>query len=58
MHDGHLRGLREIAREHPRVEQRFAVSLDLRPRRTRDGIESLPAKSFAERRWADGLFRC
>jgi predicted AAA+ superfamily ATPase len=55
VHDGHLRGLREIAREHPRVKRRIAVSLDPRARRTKDGIEILPAQTFAERLWNDAL---
>ena len=53
IHDGHLKGLREIQREHPRVTRRIAVSLDPRARRTADGIEILPARVFAERLWAD-----
>jgi len=31
------------------------VSLDERPRRTDDGVEILPATTFAERLWADDL---
>jgi predicted AAA+ superfamily ATPase len=57
VHDGHLKGLREIAREHPRVKRRIAVSLDPRARRTEDGIEILPARSFAERLWSDALIQ-
>jgi predicted AAA+ superfamily ATPase len=53
--DSHLRGLREIGREHPRVARRIVVSLDPRPRRTEDGIEILPARMFAETLWADAL---
>jgi predicted AAA+ superfamily ATPase len=55
VHDGHLKGLREIQREHARVKRRIAVSLDPRARRTADGIEILPARVFAERLWADDL---
>ena len=55
VHDGHLKGLREIGREHPRVERRIVVSLDARARRTEDGIEILPARTFAERLWGDEL---
>jgi predicted AAA+ superfamily ATPase len=51
VNDGHLKGLREIAREHPRVKRRILVSLDLRARRTQDGIEILPAREFAKRLW-------
>jgi predicted AAA+ superfamily ATPase len=55
VHDGHLRGLREIGREHPQVVRRIVVSLDARARRTQDGIEILPARTFAERLWAGDL---
>jgi len=55
VNDGHLRGLREIGLEHPRVKRRIVVSLDPRARRTEDGIEILPARTFAERLWGDGL---
>jgi predicted AAA+ superfamily ATPase len=49
VNDGHLRGLREIGLDHPRVKRRIVVSLDPRARRTEDGIEILPARTFAER---------
>jgi predicted AAA+ superfamily ATPase len=51
VNEGHLKGLREIAREHPRVKRRILVSLDPRARRTQDGIEILPAREFAEQLW-------
>jgi predicted AAA+ superfamily ATPase len=55
VNDGHLKGLREIAREHPRVKRRILVSLDPRARRTQDGIEILPARTFSERLWSGDL---
>jgi predicted AAA+ superfamily ATPase len=47
----HLRGLRELARDYPRVKQRIVVSLDPRPRRTEDGIDILPWRDFCRRLW-------
>jgi len=40
----HLRGLREIGQDHPRVKRRLLVSLEERPRKTEDGIESCPTR--------------
>jgi predicted AAA+ superfamily ATPase len=54
VHADHLRGLRELAGDQP-VRRRVVVSLDARPRRTDDGIEILPARTFAERLWAGEL---
>ncbi|HXQ22548.1 MAG TPA: DUF4143 domain-containing protein [Candidatus Acidoferrales bacterium] len=51
VHADHLKGLRELARDHPRVGRRVVVSLDERPRRTEDGIDILPAQLFAQRLW-------
>jgi predicted AAA+ superfamily ATPase len=53
----HLRGLRELSREHPRVKKRFVVSLDAQPRVTEDGIEVLPFAVFMERLWQGDLLR-
>jgi predicted AAA+ superfamily ATPase len=55
VNDGHLKGLREIARDHPRVKRRIVVSLDTRTRRTEGGVEILPARTFAERLWGGDL---
>jgi predicted AAA+ superfamily ATPase len=54
VHADHLKGLRELAADQ-RVRRRVVVSLDERPRRTEDGIDILPARTFAERLWADDL---
>jgi predicted AAA+ superfamily ATPase len=48
----HLRGLREVVRDHRKVKRRILVCLDDRPRRTEDGIDILPAREFAQRLWA------
>ena len=52
---GHLRGLRTLADEYPDVQRRIVVSLEPRPRRTEDGIDVLPATTFASRLWAGQL---
>ena len=51
----HLRGLRTLADEHPDVRRRIVVSLEPRPRRTEEGIDILPAATFASRLWAGEL---
>jgi len=45
----HLRGLRAVAQDHPKVGARIVVSLEQKPRRTEDGILILPAEEFASR---------
>jgi len=57
VHADHLKGLRELACDHPKVRRRFVVSLDPKPRRTEDGIDILPSAVFAERLWAGDLLR-
>jgi uncharacterized protein len=57
VNDGHLRALREIRRDHTSVKRRIVVSLDTRARRTEDGIEILPVRTFAERLWDDDLIQ-
>ena len=51
----HLRGLREIIKDHPKLQRRVLVSLEERPRKTEDGIEILPHSLFAELLWSDKL---
>ena len=51
----HLRGLRTLGKEYPEVRRRIVVSLEPRPRRTEDGIDILPATTFARRLWAGEL---
>jgi uncharacterized protein len=57
VHADHLKGLRELVRDRPRVQRRFVVSLDERPRRTEDGIDIVPYRTFVERLWGDDLIR-
>lgn len=54
----HLRGLRELAIEHPEIKKRVIVSLENRSRKTEDGIEILPCSSFAQELWNGALIVC
>ena len=47
----HLKGLRTLADERPDARRRIVVCREHRPRRTRDGIDILPAQEFAQRLW-------
>jgi predicted AAA+ superfamily ATPase len=51
----HLKGLRALAQDHPRVARRILVCLEPRARRTADGIEILPWRRFAEDLWSGAL---
>ena len=51
----HLKGLRELAKEHATLQKRYLVCLEDRRRRTEDGIDILPAGEFVQALWADGL---
>lgn len=53
----HLRGLRALREDHPKVKRRLVVSLDTKTRTTEDGIEILPYKEFARQLWAEELIR-
>ncbi len=53
----HLRGLREIIKDHPKLKRRILVSLEDRPRKTEDGIEILPYSLFVKQLWSDALIR-
>lgn len=52
----HLRGLRELARDHPRVPKRIVVCLEPRARRTDDGIDIVPAGELGQRLAAHEVF--
>lgn len=54
VHSDHLKGLREVAVDH-RVQRRAVVSLDERPRRTDEGIDMLPWRTFTTQLWAGDL---
>lgn len=51
----HLRGLREVIKDHPKIKRRIVVSLENRARQTEDGIEILPYRTFAKQLWSGGL---
>lgn len=52
--DTHLKGLRELEREH-RVKKRILVCLIERAQRTEDGIDILPVTDFCDRLWRGEL---
>ena len=52
----HLKGLRALAQDHPRIKQRIVVCLERTGRRTEDGILILPGSDFAERLGGGALF--
>ncbi|MCK5800209.1 MAG: DUF4143 domain-containing protein, partial [Deltaproteobacteria bacterium] len=52
----HLKGLRELAKEHPTIQRRVVVSLVNAPRMTKDRIEILPVADFCRLLWTDQLF--
>ncbi len=52
----HLKGLRQIAVDHPGVRRRVVVSLEPGPRVTEDGIEILPWRVFLDRLWSGELW--
>jgi predicted AAA+ superfamily ATPase len=54
--DDHLRSLRELAKDHPKVKQRIVVCLETKARITSDGIKILPVNMFIERLWGGMKF--
>lgn len=53
----HLKGLRQLAVDHPETRQRWLVCLEPRARRTEDGIDILPYREFVRRIWNEELPR-
>ena len=53
----HLRGLRDVVLDHKKIQRRVIVCVEERPRRTEDGIDILPAKTFAQQLWNGRLFQ-
>ena len=45
----HLKGLRHLVQDHPRVRHRVVVCLEPKTRRTEDGILIVPAAEFCHR---------
>ena len=54
--DKHLKGLRELKIEHPKVKHRFVVCTEQVSRTTSDGIKIISYKDFVERLWSRTLF--
>lgn len=52
----HLKGLRELSREHPETARRVVVSLDEHDRTSEDGIEILHWRRFLDVLWSGALF--
>jgi uncharacterized protein len=52
----HLKGLRHLVQDHPRVRQRVVVCLERKSCRTEDGILILPSAEFCARLSAGDLF--
>lgn len=52
----HLRGLRELMRDHRGIKQRLIVCLERASRKTDDGIWILPATEFTKRLSSGELF--
>ncbi|HUS28508.1 MAG TPA: DUF4143 domain-containing protein, partial [Kofleriaceae bacterium] len=52
----HLKGLRAIAQDHPRVARRVVVCLEPRRRKTDEGIEILPIDAFVKELASGSLF--
>lgn len=48
VHSDHLKGLRELAKEHPQCGRRIVVSLEAHSSRTEDGIEIMNYREFLE----------
>lgn len=52
----HLKGLRQLAVDHPNVRRRILLCLEDRPRRTEDGIEIMPNGDFVQDLWRGDIF--
>ena len=52
----HLKGLRQLAVDHPEIKRRIVLCLEDRPRRTSDGIEIMPYGAFVKSLWRREIF--
>jgi predicted AAA+ superfamily ATPase len=52
----HLKGLRNLVQDHPRVRRRVVACLERKSRMTEDGILVLPAEEFGRRLAAGDIF--
>jgi predicted AAA+ superfamily ATPase len=55
INEKHLKGLRELKSEYPKVKRRIVVSNEKVSRKTSDGIEILSVSDFIETLWGDGF---
>lgn len=54
--NAHLKGLRELSKEHKAVGRRIVVSVIETSRKTQDGIEILSVKDFLNQLWMGQIF--
>jgi uncharacterized protein len=52
----HLKGLRQLKKDHPRIRRLIVVCCEGKVRRTEEGIEILPARDFARMLWNGEIF--
>ena len=52
----HLKGLRALKKDHSEVKRSLVVCLERKRRKTNDGIEILPAATFAKMLWGGEVF--
>lgn len=52
----HLKGLRAVAEDHPKVQRRIVVCLEKKRRQLEEGILVLPAKAFIDDLWHGRIF--
>lgn len=50
--NSHLKGLRELRKDHPEIERLILVCLESKSRTTEDGIKIIPALNFVEQLWS------
>jgi uncharacterized protein len=55
IHSDHLKGLRELKVDHPRLKRSLIVCLEPKARTTEDGIEVIPYQKFVTRLWSGEL---
>lgn len=52
----HLKGLRQLKIDYPELRRSIVVCCEEKSRRTEDGIEILPAHTFAKRLWNNEIY--
>jgi len=52
----HLKGLRELQKDHPEVKRRLIICCEKKLRLTDDGIEIIPAEKFTKLLWQGDIF--